>query len=54
MRRRFGNHTNTLRTVLLLLLAVVAVALIDISPIALDVFHGATGKWERLSFIGQT
>lgn len=31
-----------------------AIALIGISPIALGVFHGGTGRWERLSFIGQT
>jgi uncharacterized membrane protein len=54
MRRRSVNRTNALSTALLLLLAVAAVALIGISPIALEVFHGATGKWERLSFIGQT
>jgi hypothetical protein len=33
---------------------VAGVALIGISPIALEIFDGATGKWERLSFIGQT
>ncbi|MFB9830988.1 DUF6082 family protein [Actinoallomurus acaciae] len=37
----------------MLLIAVAAVALIGISPVALGIFHGATGKWERLSFIGQ-
>jgi uncharacterized membrane protein len=54
MPRRAGHRRNALTTVLLLLLAVTAVALIGVSPIALGIFHGATGKWERLSFIGQT
>lgn len=40
--------------VLLLLTALLAVALIGVSPVALGIFHGSTGKWERLSFIGQT
>lgn len=39
---------------LLLLTALLAVTLIGVSPIALGIFHGPTGKWERLSFIGQT
>jgi hypothetical protein len=54
MPRRAGHRNGALTTVLLLLIAVVGVALIGISPIALGIFHGATGKWERLSFIGQT
>lgn len=54
MPRRAGNRRSALTTVLLLLIAVTAVALIGLSPIALGIFHGATGKWERLSFIGQT
>lgn len=54
MPRRAGNRKNALTTVLLLLLAVTAVALIGVSPIALGIFHGPTGRWERLSFIGQT
>jgi uncharacterized membrane protein len=49
-----GYRKDRLTTVVLLLIAVTAVALIGISPVALGVFHGATGKWERLSFIGQT
>jgi len=36
------------------LLLIVAVALIGLSPYALDLFTGATRRWERLSFIGQT
>lgn len=54
MPRKAGHRDGALTAVLLLLIAVVAVALIGISPIALGIFHGATGKWERLSFIGQT
>jgi uncharacterized membrane protein len=54
MPRRTANRNGALTTALLLLIALVAVALIGISPIALGIFHGATGKWERLSFIGQT
>jgi uncharacterized membrane protein len=56
MYRRIGNLRirSGLTTALLLLVALTAVALIGISPIALGVFHGATGRWERLSFIGQT
>ncbi len=45
---------GSLTTVLLLLIALMAVALIGVSPMALRVFHGDTGNWERLSFIGQT
>jgi uncharacterized membrane protein len=45
---------STLPTVLLLLTALIAVALIGVSPIALGIFNGTTDKWERLSFIGQT
>ncbi|MGH3381602.1 MAG: DUF6082 family protein [Actinoallomurus sp.] len=41
-------------TLLLLLIAMTAVALIGVSPIALGVFNGGTDHWERLSFIGQT
>lgn len=37
-----------------LLIALLAVSLIGISPLALGLFHGATTQWERLSFIGQT
>jgi uncharacterized membrane protein len=56
MRRRTGNRRlrSALPTILLLLTALMAIALIGISPIALGVFHGGTGRWERLSFIGQT
>jgi uncharacterized BrkB/YihY/UPF0761 family membrane protein len=56
MYRRIGNRRirSGLTTAFLLLVALTSVALIGISPIALEVFHGATGKWERLSFIGQT
>jgi uncharacterized membrane protein len=54
MPRRAGNRNGALITVFLLLIALVAVTLIGISPIALGIFHGATGKWERLSLIGQT
>lgn len=56
MRRRIGNHRikSAFTTVVLLLIAMAAVALIGISPIALQAFDGTTGTWERLSFIGQT
>ncbi|MEV0402991.1 DUF6082 family protein [Actinoallomurus sp. NPDC050550] len=56
MRQRIGNRRirSTLTPVVLLLIILTAVALIGISPIALGVFHGATNKWERFSFIGQT
>lgn len=39
---------------IIVLALVVAVALIGLSPFALGLFTGATGRWERLSFIGQT
>lgn len=45
---------RSLLTVTLVLVLIVAVALIGLSPYALDSFTGATGRWERLSFIGQT
>ncbi|GAB3958752.1 hypothetical protein GCM10029978_004340 [Actinoallomurus acanthiterrae] len=56
MSRRIGNRSirSALTTAVLLLIAVTAVALIGISPIALGAFHGRTDKWERFSFIGQT
>jgi uncharacterized membrane protein len=54
MPRRSGHRNGALTTIFLLITTVVAVALIGISPIALGSFHGATRKWERLSFIGQT
>ncbi|MCO5997768.1 DUF6082 family protein [Actinoallomurus rhizosphaericola] len=56
MSRSTGNRSvrGALTTTLLLLIALTAVALIGISPIALGAFHGATDRWERLSFIGQT
>src|SRR5881227_922280 len=50
-RRRAAQGALTL---LLLLIAMTAVALIGVSPIALGVFNGDTRHWERLSFIGQT
>ena len=40
--------------VVTLLIALLAVSLIGISPLALGFFRGATAQWERLSFIGQT
>lgn len=49
-----GSHGNRLTVVVLLLITMAAVAMIGFSPIVLGVFHGATDKWERLSFIGQT
>nr|WP_246425557.1 DUF6082 family protein [Streptomonospora nanhaiensis] len=36
------------------MLAILAVALIGVSPLGLRVFGGQDGEWERLSFIGQT
>ncbi|MCO5971751.1 DUF6082 family protein [Actinoallomurus soli] len=56
MSRSLSNRSvkGALTTTLLLLIALTAVALIGISPIALGAFHGATDRWERLSFIGQT
>lgn len=54
MTRRSGNRRGPLTTIFVLLLAVMAVALIGVSPFALGLFHGATIRWERLSFIGQT
>jgi hypothetical protein len=56
MSRSIGNRSikGALTTTLLLLIALTAVALIGISPIALGAFHGATDRWERLGFIGQT
>jgi hypothetical protein len=54
MPRRAGRRHGALTTILLLLIAVVAVALIGISPVALGIFHSATGARERLSFIHQT
>lgn len=49
-----GNRGDRITVVVLLVIVLTAVALIGISPIALGVFGGATDKWERLSFIGQT
>ncbi|MEU8200659.1 DUF6082 family protein [Streptosporangium sp. NPDC049046] len=43
-----------LLTLVVLLVVLVAVGLIGASPIALGLFEGATDRWERLSFIGQT
>jgi hypothetical protein len=40
--------------VVTLLLIVLAIGLIAASPAALELYGGATGEWERLSFIGQT
>src|SRR5690349_15819323 len=56
MSRRTGNRSirSALTMTVLLLIALTAVALIGISPIALGAFHGPTDKWERFSFIGQT
>lgn len=39
---------------ILVFVLIVAIALIGFSPYALDLFTGAKGYWERLSFIGQT
>ena len=36
------------------LIALLAAAAVAVSPVALRVFDGAGGEWERLSFIGQT
>ncbi|GAA4619460.1 hypothetical protein GCM10023195_87990 [Actinoallomurus liliacearum] len=56
MRRQNGDRSlrNILPVTSLLLTAIVAVALIGVSPIALEVFRGKTDRWQRLSFIGQT
>jgi uncharacterized membrane protein len=54
MPGRAGKHKKAVASVLVLLIALAGVALIGVSPIALGLFDGATGKWERLSFIGQT
>jgi len=43
-----------LLTLVIPLVVFVAVGLIGASPIALGLFKGATDRWERLSFIGQT
>lgn len=55
LRRTGRRRVNRLLLALVLLLLVLAtVGLIGASPIALRLFQGATGEWERLSFIGQT
>jgi hypothetical protein len=41
-------------TILLVLIAVVAAALVGLTPVALTVFRGDKTNWERLSYIGQT
>ncbi len=43
-----------MRTFSLCLITLVVIALIGASPWALRAFGGPTGRWERLSFIGQT
>lgn len=53
-RTSIRSIKSALTTTVLLLIALTAVALIGLSPIALGVFHGPTDKWERFSFIGQT
>lgn len=45
---------RALLTVTLVFVLIVAIALIGLSPYGLGLFTGATGHWERLSFIGQT
>jgi hypothetical protein len=40
--------------VTLLLIVLLAIGLIAASPAVLELYGGATGEWERLSFIGQT
>lgn len=54
MLRPIGNRAKVLAGILTSLFVVMGVGLIGISPVALNAFNGATGKWERLSFIGQT
>lgn len=51
---RSREARDAFTTILLLLIAMAAVGLIGVSPIALGAFNGDTGRWERLSFIGQT
>lgn len=53
-RRSNPGSSRTFNAVTLLLIVVAAVGAIGVSPIALGLFHGATSRWERLSFIGQT
>jgi hypothetical protein len=57
MRRGRRGASGTARislVVTLLLLVLLGIGLIGISPLALDVFHGSTNHWNRLSSIGQT
>jgi hypothetical protein len=52
-----GNRRAATRLSALIIASLVALlglALIGLSPLALRFFRGATGQWERLSFIGQT
>lgn len=54
MTRSDGRRSRWPTGIVTLLIALLAVSLIGFSPLALGVFQGATGRWERLSFIGQT
>lgn len=53
-RRDAAGTARISLVVTLLLLVVLGVGLIGVSPLALDVFHGSTTHWDRLSSIGQT
>lgn len=54
MRRGAPGSSRVSLIVILLLIVVLSVGLIGASPLALDVFHGSTSHWNRLSAIGQT
>lgn len=56
MRRPTGT-TGSARislAVTLILIVILGVGLIGVSPLALDIFGGPTGHWERLNYIGGT
>ena len=56
MRRATGS-TGSARislAVTLILIVILGVGLIGVSPLALDIFSGPTGHWERLNYIGGT
>jgi hypothetical protein len=52
--RRATRPVRASLTITLILIVVLGVGLIGVSPLALSVFGGATGHWERLSYIGGT
>lgn len=57
MRTSRASDRGALRAplaALLVLLVLLAAGLVGLSPLALGIFRGEAGYWERLSFIGQT